>query len=66
VTRLSKDKIKHGLVWNGYDYSLQVWVVDGIIQDCGHPLEMKATGCCNACKLAGKKIVEVTGAQKRE
>ena len=35
MTRLSIDEIKHGRVWNGYDYSLQVWVVDGVIQDCG-------------------------------
>jgi hypothetical protein len=66
VTRLSIDEIKHERVWNGYDYSLQVWIVDGVIQDCGHPSEMKARGCCNAYKLAGKKILDVTGAQKRE
>lgn len=66
MTRLSKDEIKHGRVWNGYDYSLQVWVVDGVIQDCGHPEEMKAKGCRNAYKLAGEKILDITGAQKRE
>ncbi len=66
MTRLSGDEIRFGHVWNGFDYDLQAWVVDGIIQDCGHPSEMKARGCCNAHKLAGKKILEVMGALKRE
>ena len=66
VTRLSKDEIKHGRVWNGYDYSLQVWVVDGVIQDCGHPEEMKAKGCCNTHKLTGRKILDIAEAEARE
>jgi len=63
VTRLSKDEIKHGRVWNGYNYSLQVWVVDGIIQDCGHPAQMQAQGCCDAHKLARKSVLDVPGAE---
>jgi len=66
MTRLSIDEIKHGRVWNGYDYSLQVWVVDGVIQDCGHPEEMKAKGCCNTHKLTGRKILDIAEAEARE
>ena len=65
MTRESGDEIRYGRVWNGFDYALQVWVVDGIIQDCGHPAEMQVQECCNAHKLAGKRILEVPGAQKR-
>jgi hypothetical protein len=37
MTRLSKHEIRNGRVWNGFDYELQVWVVNGNIQHCGHP-----------------------------
>lgn len=66
MTQSSRDEIKDGLVWNGYDYSLQVWVVDGIVRDCGHPKEMKKEGCCNANRLAGRRIAEIPGAEKRD
>ena len=44
-----------------YDYDLQVWVNDGVIEDCGHPDHMKETAvsCCNAHRFAGMKIDEV-------
>ena len=32
VTRLSGDELRDGYVWNGFDYALQVWVVDGVVQ----------------------------------
>ena len=35
-----------------YDYQLQVWVVDGIIQTCGHPKPCD----CHQAKLAGRRI----------
>ncbi len=32
-----------------FDYEMQVWIVDGIIQPCGHPDSMKVRhACCNA------------------
>jgi hypothetical protein len=65
MTRLSKDKVKHGRVWNGFDYALQVWIVEGAIQDCSHPQEMKAKGCCNGYVLAGKSVLDIPEAQKR-
>ena len=39
-----------------YDYELQVWVVRGIVQDCGHPAHMLA--CCNRRRYAGAKIAQ--------
>lgn len=65
MTRTSRDEIKDGYVWNGYDYSLQVWVVNGIIQDCCHPEEMKKGDCCPTKKLAGQRISDIPGAEKR-
>ena len=58
MTRLSGDEIVDGIVKNGYDYDLQVWVKNYIIQDCGHPTNMKAENCCNAHIAAGKDIRE--------
>jgi len=68
MTRLSGDQIRFGRVWNGFDYDLQVWVVDGIIQPCGHPDTMRSPErpCCNAYRLAEQKILEVPDAQIRE
>ena len=68
MTRLSGDEIRHGRVWNGIDYELQVWVVDGIIQDCGHPATMRFQDkpCCNAYRLAGQKILDIPNAQKKD
>ena len=67
MTRLSGDEIRHGHVWNGIDYELQVWVVDGIIQDCGHPATMRFQDrpCCNAYRLAGQKILDIPNAERK-
>ena len=64
--RMSTDEIQFDHVWNGFDYKLQVWVVDGIIQDCNHPKEMKEKECCNGFMYAGQSIFLVPGAQIRE
>lgn len=37
---------QNGHLLHGYDYDLQVWVKNGIILDCGHPLT--SSYCCNA------------------
>ncbi|NKE70179.1 hypothetical protein [Candidatus Manganitrophus noduliformans] len=66
MTRSSRDEIKDGHVWNGYDYSLQVWVVNGVVRDCSHPDEMKKGDCCSAKRLAGQRITEIPGAEKRD
>lgn len=65
MSRFSRDEIKDGRVWNGYDYSLQVCVVNGVVQDCSHPAEMKKGNCCSAKKLAGRRITEISGADIR-
>ena len=37
MTRLSGDELRDGYVWNGFDYALQVWVVDGVAQSLRPP-----------------------------
>lgn len=40
-----------------FDYDLQVWIVDGIIQRCSHPSTMRQHHtCCNANVLYGRTI----------
>jgi hypothetical protein len=64
VTRLSGDELRDGYVWNGFDYALQVWVIDGVAQSCGHPVAMPRGGaCCPALRLAGRRIETIPGAQ---
>jgi len=66
VTRLSNDEWRDGFVWNGFDYALQVWVVEGVVQRCGHPPAMARRGpCCPAFRLAGRRIDTIPGAQCR-
>jgi hypothetical protein len=49
VTRVSGDDARDGHVWNGFDDALQVWVVEGVVQPCGHPPAMSShTACCAA------------------
>lgn len=57
--RLSNDIFKDGIVFDGYDYDLQVWVTNGIIEDCGHPITMKEVGCCKSHEYAGKFLKEI-------
>lgn len=53
---------ENGVVRNGYDYDLQVWVTDYIIEDCGHTdtyrFQVSQT-CCNAHKYRSEDIREV-------
>jgi hypothetical protein len=66
MTRISGNEIRYGRVWHGVDYELQVWVRDGIVQNCGHPamLRFQDRPCCNAYRLAGQKILDIPNAQK--
>ena len=50
MSRISKDVIVNGVVKDGFDYDLQVWVKDYIIQDCGH----REHPCCNPIHWLGK------------
>jgi hypothetical protein len=56
---------KNGIVSDGYDYNLQVWVRSYIILDCGHPTSMKQAHCCNAHRLAGRDIRDTQGHEVR-
>lgn len=67
MTRLSSDELRDGYVWNGFDYALQVWVVEGVVQGCGHPPAMsRSAPCCAAFELAGQRIDRISGAQRRD
>ena len=67
VSRLSGDEVRDGYVWNGFDYALQVWVVEGVVQRCGHPAAMSQhASCCAASVLAGQRIDRIPGAQRRD
>lgn len=59
---MSRNLNRHGRVWSGFDYDLQVWVVGGIVQKCGHPETLRSGGrpCCNAYRLAGQKILDLS------
>jgi hypothetical protein len=66
VTRLSGDELRDGFVWNGFDYALQVWVLDGVVERCGHPPAMtRWSPCCAAFSLAGRRIDAIPGAERR-
>ena len=57
--RTSSDQVdQEGVVVNGFDYDLQVWVRDYIVLDCWHPNRFSVTQwpCCEAHKLAGCDI----------
>ena len=65
--RTSHDEIdQSGRVWNGFDYTLQGWVRDGIVQPCGHPGSMSQYGpCCASARYAGQAILVIPGAEVR-
>jgi hypothetical protein len=68
MTRSSRDELDPatGRIWNGFDYRLQVWVRDGIVQPCGHPARMRTSGpCCAQHAYAGRSILEIEGAEAR-
>jgi len=66
VTRVSGDELRDGYVWNGFDYALQVWVVDGLVQRCGHPVAMsESRPCCAAFTLSGELVDRIPGAERR-
>ncbi len=62
--RDSCDEIRAEHVWNGYDYKLQLWVENGIIQDCSHPQSMKEARCCASHTLAGRNIFLVPDSEQ--
>ncbi|KKN66913.1 hypothetical protein LCGC14_0466880 [marine sediment metagenome] len=60
MSRQSTDEIKNGRVFNGFDYTLQVWVKNGVVQPCAHPRYMsQKMPCCNQHAYAGWHISNV-------
>ena len=59
MIRTSCNVIKDSVVKDGYDYGLQVWICNFIIQRCNHPAVMSIDGpCCNGSRYAGLDIRE--------
>ncbi len=56
MSRQSSNHYINGKLINGFDYDIQVWVVNTIVQRCGHPDSMG--DCCNKKKYAGLNIQE--------
>jgi hypothetical protein len=54
VSRTSNDQYRNGLLFNGYDYSRQAWVVDGKYVACGHALPNPSTGKQTPCQCYGR------------
>jgi hypothetical protein len=64
MSRLSGDELR-AWVWNGYDYDLQAWVMDGLVAPCGHPPWARQDGsaCCARARWAGQPITGLLGAR---
>lgn len=67
MSRLSSDELAaDGSIFNGYDYNVQVWVVGGEVQACGHPETMRdRRSCCNGWEYRGMSIRSVPGHEVR-
>ena len=56
MSRESNDDYQNGRLINGYDYTNQSWVVNGVYVACGHPESM--TCACYGKVNAGKATPE--------
>ena len=69
MSRLSSDELAaDSTIFNGYDYHVQVWVLGGVVQPCGHPDSMQSDPsrpCCNAQVYHGYKINQVSNHEVR-
>lgn len=54
MSRTSNNEYRNGLLFNGYDYTNQAWVVEGAYVACGHTLPNPLTGKATPCKCYGK------------
>jgi hypothetical protein len=63
--RESNDELdSEGRLFNGYDYELQVWVVEGRVQPCGHPRKIERAGpCCTADRYQGALLEDARAAE---
>ena len=60
--RHSTDEYRNGQLWAGFAYDLQVWVKDGRVLPCGHPVAMGAV-CCNGRRYAGLTLADAHTAE---
>lgn len=58
MSRQSNNCYRAGRLYNGYDYDLQVWVLKGIYQYCGHPGSMRCS--CYGRLHAGEEVQNIT------
>ena len=69
MSRQSSDELApDGTIFNGFDYNVQVWVLGGMVQPCGHPEEMQRNAdhpCCNGYVYAGYKINQIVNHEVR-
>lgn len=71
MSRQSSDELaSDGTILNGFDYNLQVWVMQGHVMECGHRRPSANYGtepktCCNAAKFRGQKVKDVLGHEVR-
>ena len=54
MSRQSSNEYRNGLLFNGYDYTNQAWVMDGVYITCGHVMPNPMTGKPTPCKCYGK------------
>lgn len=64
MSRLSDNIEVKGVLKEGFDYDIQVWVKDYIVQHCGHHssnmFHPSGRGhCCTSSEYAGKHILTV-------
>lgn len=65
MSRLSSDELApDGAIFNGFDYNVQVWVLGGVVQPCGHPDSM-GSECCNGRVYAGMRINQIINHEVR-
>jgi hypothetical protein len=58
MTRTSNNQYgPSGALLNGFDYDVQVWVKNGIVQNCGH-IGQQSEPCCNARRYAGLRLTQ--------
>jgi len=67
MSRQSGDQLAaDGSILNGFDYQLQVWVIDGRVDACSHPASMRRAGpCCNQARYAGHLVATIPGHEVR-
>ena len=52
--RTSTNEYRNGILWNGFDYTRQAWVVDGKYVACGHVEPNPLTGRITDCTCYGR------------